>query len=226
MTTKLEKLMQQLEYKFDDITLLETALSHKSLGKINNERLEFLGDSLVNFVAAHELFKTFPTAQEGQLSRLRAYLVKGDTLAEIAQEFNLSKYIRLGVGELKSGGAQRVSILADAVEAIIGAIFLDSAMDICYEVVAKWYRDRVNNLSLQEVYKDPKSLLQELVQAKQLPLPEYELISTFGKEHEQLFLVECRVRLLNHPVQGKGTSRRRAEQAAASAVLEELRNAD
>ncbi|MGD9108044.1 MAG: ribonuclease III [Gammaproteobacteria bacterium] len=226
MEQDLSELMHKIDYKFKDIALLKTALSHRSCGKVNNERLEFLGDSLVNFVVANELFKLFPEAQEGQLSRLRAYLVRGETLAEIAKEFDLSRYIKLGVGEFKSGGAYRVSILSDAVEAIIGAMFLDSDLETCYAKVTNWYQQRLGELSLEEVYKDPKSLLQELVQAKQLPLPEYDLVKITGKEHKQKFIVECKIALLNKPVQGEGTSRRKAEQAAASAALEELKDAE
>lgn len=226
MENKFAQLMDKIKYDFTDVSLLSTALSHRSCGKTNNERLEFLGDSLVNFIAAHELFKRFPSAQEGELSRLRAFLVRGETLAAIAKEFNLSQYIRLGSGELKSGGAYRVSILADAVEAIIGAMFLDSDLETCYAKVAEWYQERIDGLSLEEVYKDPKSLLQELVQAKQLPLPEYHLVKIVGKEHQQKFIIECFVKLLDKPCKGEGTSRRRAEQAAANAVLEELRHVD
>lgn len=226
MKNSFTNLMDKIGYTFKDICLLETALSHRSFGDANNERLEFLGDSLVNFIIANELFERFPKAQEGQLSRLRAYLVRGETLAEIAYEFDLSKYLRLGTGESKSGGAYRVSILADAVEAIIGAIFLDSGMVACYDIVAEWYKKRIDDLSLDNIHKDPKSLLQELVQSKQLPLPVYKLISVVGKEHEQRFLVECDVKLLDHSVKGEGTSRRRAEQVAANAVLEELKNAE
>lgn len=226
MGKKFAQLMHKINYEFKDVSLLNTALSHRSCGKTNNERLEFLGDSLVNFITAHELFKHFPSAQEGELSRLRAFLVRGETLALIAKEFDLSKYICLGSGELKSGGAYRVSILADAVEAIIGAIFLDSDLEVCYAKVAEWYQNRIDGLSLEEVYKDPKSLLQELVQAKQLPLPEYNLVKIVGKEHQQKFIVECKINLLDKPCFGEGTSRRRAEQAAASAVLEELRHVD
>jgi len=226
MKSDVARLLKKIAYDFKKNSLLETALSHRSCGKINNERLEFLGDSLLNFIIAHELFKQFPSAQEGQLSRLRACLVREDTLAEVAKQFDLSKYIRLGAGESKSGGAQRISILADAVEAIIGAIYLDSNLETCYAKVADWYKKRINQLSLEEVYKDPKSLLQELVQSKQLPLPEYNLVDVVGKEHQQTFVIECKIALLDKPVKGEGTSRRRAEQAAASATLEELRHAD
>lgn len=223
MQTKLKILMETIGYQFHDLALLETALSHRSYGKANNERLEFLGDAVVNFIIASELFKYFPTAQEGQLSRLRAYLVRGETHAEIAKEFNLSEYMRLGIGESKSGGAYRVSILADAIEALIGAIFLDSNMEVCYAKVVDWYRPRIQKLTLKEIYKDPKSLLQEIVQAQQLPLPKYILAKVSGKEHAQKFYIECRVALLDSVVLGEGSSRRRAEQEAASNVLAKLR---
>jgi ribonuclease III len=224
MDEKLQKFMDKIKYQFKDIQLLKTALSHRSHGKINNERLEFLGDSIVNFVAASELFNRFAEAKEGQLSRLRSYLVKGDTLAEIAKEFEFGDALRLGIGESKSGGALRISILADTVEAVIGAIYLDSNMEVCYERVADWYSERINDLSLEDVHKDPKSLLQEFLQAKQLPLPEYKLASMSGEEHSQVFLIECHTVLLDHPVKGEGTSRRRAEQEAADNALKELEN--
>jgi len=203
---------------------LERALSHRSYGKDNNERLEFLGDSIVNFIIANELYHRFHNAQEGQLSRLRANMVKGDTLAELAQEFDLSEYLLMGFGELRSGGAANVSILADAVEAIIGAIYLDSSMDVCYQAVRAWYDKRLNDLSLDAVYKDPKSLLQELVQSKQKSLPEYRLVAVTGQEHQQHFTVECSVALLDNPIAGEGSSRRRAEQEAAQNVLEAMRH--
>lgn len=212
-------LMQNLGYTFQDIRLLEQALSHRSSGKTNNERLEFLGDSLLNFVIAAELFKKFQDADEGQLSRLRAFMVREETLAEIANELQLRKYIRLGAGEMRSGGAERPSILSDTVEAIIGAIYLDSDTAVCYDVVKTWFLDRLDNMSLEQQFKDPKSWLQEIVQAKQLPLPEYNLVETIGKEHEQTFRVECKIGLLPQPTIGEGTSRRRAEQEAAKIAL-------
>ncbi len=224
MNEKLHSLMQNIDYEFKDEALLQLSLSHRSFGKNNNERLEFLGDSLLNFVVASELFNLFPTAKEGQLSRLRANMVREDTLAEIGIEFQLSEYIQLGVGEMKSGGAFRPSIVADAVEAVIGAIYLDSGLDVCYQCVKNWYEERINALSLSDVIKDPKSRLQELLQAQQLPLPEYNIIETKGQEHEQLFVVECKTALLDHVVHAEGVSRRKAEQEAAERVLEELKN--
>ncbi len=224
MSEKLNSLMKKIDYKFNDEALLSLALSHRSFGKNNNERLEFLGDSLLNFVVASELFTQFPTAKEGQLSRLRANMVREDTLAEIGMSFSLSNYIMLGVGEVKSGGAFRASIVADAVEAIIGAIYLDSSLDACYKCVKAWYEDRISVLSLSDVIKDPKSRLQELLQAHQMPLPEYNIVETKGQEHEQIFVVECKTALLDHAVHAEGASRRKAEQEAAEKMLEELKN--
>lgn len=215
-------LMQKLSYQFHDIELLEKALSHRSSGKINNERMEFLGDSLLNFTIASELFKKFQAAHEGQLSRLRAFLVREETLAQLAQEMGLNEYIRLGIGEIRSGGADRPSILSDTVEAIIGAIYLDSDITTGYETIKTWFHDRLEGVSLEAQFKDPKSWLQEIVQSKQLPLPEYILIETIGKEHQQIFRVECKIGLLSRPTIGEGTSRRRAEQQAAEMALKAI----
>src|SRR3989338_1345731 len=222
---KLQTLMKAINYQFKNKSLLEESLRHRSAGKPHNERLEFLGDSILNFIIASELFKRLPAATEGELSRLRANLVNSDCLTDIAQAFNLSAIISLGDGERRSGGAMRSSILADTVEAIIGAIYLDSGMDVSYQTVVAWYQDRLESVSLEDVHKDPKSQLQELAQAQQFPLPEYELVSVTGVEHAQTFVVQCCVKLLDHSVIGEGTSRRRAEQDAAQHVLEELNNA-
>lgn len=223
MTDKnISGLMEKWGYHFRDPDLLKTALSHRSFGKENNERLEFLGDSFLNFVIASELFKKFQTAQEGPLSRLRAFLVREETLAEIAREMGLKNHIRLGIGEIRSGGAERSSILSDTLEAIIGAIYLDSDITTAYHIVKTLFHDRLENVSLEKQFKDPKSWLQEVVQSKQLPLPEYALVETVGKEHEQIFRVECRIGLLTHPSIGEGTSRRRAEQQAAELALKAI----
>jgi len=224
MTEKLNTLMQALGYEFKDISLLEKALQHRSFSKVNNERLEFLGDSIVNFIVASELFYRFPHAREGQLSRLRSNLVKTEPLANLARQFYVNKFLSLGKGEKKTGGALRASILEDAMEAIIGAIYLDSDMDTCYEKVAHWYQQMINKLSLDTIYKDPKSLLQEYLQARQLPLPQYYLVKTKGQEHNQIFIVECIVSLLKDPVRGEGSSIRRAEQQAAEFVLVKVSN--
>ncbi|MBN1684150.1 MAG: ribonuclease III [Gammaproteobacteria bacterium] len=222
MTKNLDDLMSALGYQFKNTELLEQALKHRSYSKNNNERLEFLGDSVVNFIVASELFHHFPKAKEGQLSRLRSNLVKTEPLANLAKTFNVNEFLRLGKGEEKSGGAERSSILEDAMEAIIGAIYLDSNMKTCYSHVARWYRAIIDQLSLEEVYKDPKSLLQEYLQSKQMPLPEYRLSETRGQEHNQIFVIECRVLPLKQGMTGEGTSRRRAEQKAAEKVLKAL----
>lgn len=221
-TNNLKQLMNKIHYNFRNLSLLELALCHRSFGKQNNERLEFLGDSLLNFVIASELYNRFPEAQEGELSRLRSYLVREETLAILAQEFGIGGVLHLGVGEIKSGGASRASILADAVEALIGAIYLDSGLKECYGRIVVWYKDQLDSLSLSDIYKDSKSKLQELLQSQQYPLPNYRLVKIKGEEHRQIFVIECKIALLNHPVVAEGTSRRKAEQKVAELVLEEL----
>ncbi|MBU0455865.1 MAG: ribonuclease III [Pseudomonadota bacterium] len=222
MQPEIEDLMQHIGYQFHEIETLENALTHRSHSKMNNERLEFLGDSLVNFIVASELFERFPKAQEGHLSQLRANLVNEETLSEMAKEFHLGPALKLGFGEIKAKGAERPSILSDAMEAIVAAIYLDSGMEECYKKVSKWYQERFDHLSLDDIQKDPKSILQEYMQARQLPLPHYDLVSTMGEEHAQQFVVSCKIVTLDQPVTGEGTSRRRAEQDAAKHVLEAL----
>ena len=222
MSSLYQKLCRRLGYFFADLGLLELALTHRSFGGKNNERLEFLGDSILNYVIAEDLFHRFPKAKEGELSRLRASLVKGDTLAELAREFGLGDYLKLGAGELKSGGFRRDSILADAVEGIIGAIYLDAGMDICREHILAWYRERLNATSLKVVTKDAKTRLQEFLQARRHPLPQYDVVDIVGDPHDQTFFVHCQIELLPEPVKGKGNSRRIAEQNAASKALKLL----
>ena len=225
MTETLEIFIKKIGYQFKNDPLLEKALRHRSCGKDNNERLEFLGDSILNFIIANELFNRFPKAQEGELSRLRSNLVNEEILAILARTFELSSVIHVGRGELKTGGKERASILADCVEAIIGAIYLDSDdMNICYPIVANWYKQHMEELSLFTIRKDPKSLLQELLQSEQLPIPKYRLVKTIGPEHDQIFVVESKIPLLDHPVEAEGQSRRRAEQAVAKRILEELQH--
>jgi len=213
------KLSQRLGYTFNDEALINLALTHRSLSGTNNERLEFLGDSILNFVIAEALFLKFPHAKEGKLSRLRARLVKGDTLAEIAKEFDLGDFLLLGSGEMKSGGFRRESILADTVEALIGAIYLDSDMATVKACILAWYQERLANLTLDDPMKDPKTRLQEYLQGNKQPLPKYEVTSIDGDAHEQVFNVLCRVKSLDKPVEGSGSSRRIAEQQAAQQVL-------
>lgn len=226
MTIKLEKLTQKLGYTFKDQSLLEAALSHRSIGNQNYERLEFLGDAILNFVIAAELFGRYPKAREGELSRLRANLVNGETLAILAKEFKVGECLRLGVGELKSGGFQRQSILADAMEAIIGAIYLDADLKTCQQQIKNWFTSRLDNITNFSVLKDSKTQLQEYLQAQKLPLPEYKILTIEGEAHAQTFNIECRVSGLSHVTAGTGSSRRKAEQQAAQKLLEYLTKKD
>lgn len=222
MIKPVSELARRLGHEFADPALFELALTHRSCGKRNNERLEFLGDSILNFVIADALYQRFPQAREGQMSRLRARLVKGETLSEIARELGLGDYLRLGTGELKSGGFRRDSILADAVEAIIGAIYLDTDLDVARSFVLRWYAERLQALDLNETLKDAKTRLQEFLQSRRAPLPNYELLSVEGEAHAQTFHIRCEVELLSVPTEGVGSSRRQAEQEAARAALEGL----
>ncbi len=222
MNNPLQKLSQKIGYTFQDESLIELALTHRSKGGKNNERLEFLGDSIVNFVVAEALFEKFPQAKEGKLSRLRAGLVRGTTLAELGRDFDLGDFLVLGSGELKSGGFNRESILADAVEAIIGAIYLDRGMEATKERILAWYGDRLHELDLDAVIKDPKTRLQEYLQKHQGRLPKYEVQEIFGQAHDQKFKVSCWVEELPEVTVGVGTSRRHAEQSAAKKALKAL----
>jgi len=213
------ELSRRIGHSFTDEALFELALTHRSCGKKNNERLEFLGDSILNFVIADDLFERFPKAKEGELSRLRARMVKGVTLSEVARELGLGDYLRLGSGELKSGGYRRDSILADAVEAIIGAIYLDSDMDTARGFILSWFKERLEKLDLNESMKDSKTRLQEFLQSRRLALPEYELMNVEGEAHAQTFYIDCRVDGLKKVAKGIGNSRRQAEQEAAKNAL-------
>jgi ribonuclease-3 len=219
---KIDALCTAIGYSFMDIALLDLALTHRSCGHYNNERLEYLGDSIVNFVIANALFDKFPKAREGQLSRLRAGLVKGVTLAQVAKEMHIGSCLKLGVGELKSGGQRRESILADATEAIIGAIYKDAGMAACEERILDWFASRIDNLSLSDTQKDPKTRLQEYLQAKKSDLPVYHLIDVKGQDHEQIFIIECHSSLLDKPTKAEASSRRIAEQKSATLALQQL----
>ena len=219
---KTESLERLLGYQFKDCSQLVLALTHRSSGKNNNERLEFLGDSLLNFIIGEKLCVEFPEAREGDLTRVRSSLVKGDTLAEIAIEFSLGDYLVLGDGERKSGGFRRVSILGDAVEAIIGAIYLEAGMDICRDCVLRWFSTRLAGVAMAETGKDPKTRLQEFMQLKKKSLPTYQVIDTGGTSHSTEFTVECRVALSKPPTIGQGSSKRVAEKQAAEKMLKAL----
>lgn len=218
MNPPLAALGRVLDYQFRDSALLKTALTHRSAAASNNERLEFLGDSILNFVIAEALFERYPKAREGDLSRLRASLVKGDTLAEIARLLHLGDYLHLGGGELKSGGFRRPSILADALEAIFGAVYLDSDFATCRALILHVYQDRLADLPPAGELKDPKTRLQEILQAQGQPLPVYNVIEVSGAAHEQHFTIECTLDDERSTV-ADGSSRRQAEQAAAQKAL-------
>lgn len=218
----MDRLSRSLEYEFTDKGLLEQALTHRSVGRENNERLEFLGDSILSFVISTELYQRFEEIDEGSLSRLRASLVKGDTLAVMARELSLGDYLNLGSGELKSGGFRRASILADALEALFGAIFLDSDIETVQRVILKLFHERLARVDPAKALKDPKTRLQEYLQSRSLALPEYEVIDIQGKSHAQTFTVSCRADGLDEAVVSQGSSRRKAEQAAAQEVLNRL----
>ena len=224
MRVPLEKLCRLIEYQFKDTALLELALTHRSVSNKNNERLEFLGDAVLGAVIAELLFHRFPKASEGELTRLRASLVKGETLAEIGLELSLGDHLRLGSGELKSGGFRRASILACGVEAIIGAVSLDGGFPDARDLIKRLFKSRLENASPNVNLKDPKTRLQEYLQGRKLSLPVYELLRVEGESHEQTFYVECQVDGLKKAVPGCGSSRRKAEQAAAKLAFETLSN--
>ncbi len=217
-----DKLTRDLQYQFNDQGLLTLALKHRSVGGESNERLEFLGDSILNFVIAEQLFLKFPRESEGVLSRLRASLVKGETLAELARDLNLGDCLSLGQGEMKSGGFRRASILADGFEAIIGAVYLDSNFERVKKLLLHLFTERLKIISPNVTIKDPKTRLQEFLQSRKKPLPVYELVSLVGEEHEQQFVVSCQIDYEDELMTGQGSSRRKAEQEAAQKMLGKL----
>jgi ribonuclease-3 len=215
-------LRDALGYECRDPALLEAALTHRSAGGAHNERLEFLGDAVLNCVVARLVFREFASANEGDLSRFRASLVSGEALAVVAAEIDLGHHVRLGSGELKSGGFRRKSILADALEALFGAIYLDGGFEAAATVIERLFIARLDRLPSAAELKDPKTRLQELVQAQALPLPVYVVESVSGEAHSQTFQVVCSVDSLGLKATGIGPSRRRAEQAAANEILMRL----
>lgn len=222
MKISLRRFINRLGYRFSDLSLLEQALTHRSFGSLNNERLEFLGDAVLDMVVSEMLYCQFPTASEGDLSRLRAVLVKGEALAKMARAIDLGDQLRLGSGELKSGGFRRDSILAGAYEAVIGAILLDAGFDVCRGRVVSWFEPLLSNLSLGDEHKDPKSRLQEYLQGKGEILPVYKLLTVSGEGHAQHFDVQCCLDGDSNDYRGAASSRRKAEQAAATAALNDL----
>jgi ribonuclease-3 len=218
----MEKLQKNIDYHFSDAALLKQALTHRSVNNNNNERLEFLGDSILGCVISHELYLRFPLVDEGQLSRLRSSLVRGQTLAKLAKTLNLSENLVLGQGELKSGGFRRESIQGDAFEAILGAIFLDSDYLTVSAVILKLYDELLNEASPDDSLKDFKTQLQELLQKKGHSLPMYELIKTKGQDHNAVFYVSCHIKEFNLTAEENAKSIKRAEQACAESILGSL----
>lgn len=222
MNDKLPRLEQKLGYKFQNKDLLIRAITHRSAGSRHNERLEFLGDSILSLVIAEVLYHRFPNVSEGDMSRMRATLVREKTLAELAREFVLGDYLILGPGELKSGGYRRESILADTVEALIGAIYLDSNLEAIRGLLLNWYNERLDSIRPGVEQKDPKTRLQEFLQGRRRPLPTYAVTDDKGEAHNQQFTVECVIDDIESAFVGIGSSRRKAEQAAAEKALEQL----
>lgn len=214
-----EILAKKLGFSFNQPQLFKTALTHRSVGATNNERLEYLGDSVLGFVIAQKLYEQFPGAGEGALSRLRASLVNQTSLAELARQYHIGDYLILGPGELKSGGYRRDSILSDALEAIMGALLLDQGIDVCRTWILQIFADKLATLQGDSWNKDPKTRLQELMQARRKELPIYELIGMSGADHAQSFEVSCRVEITPQATTGSGISRKKAEQAAAENML-------
>ncbi|AEH39753.1 ribonuclease III [Buchnera aphidicola (Cinara tujafilina)] len=215
----MDKLQKFMGYTFTNISLLHHALTHRSASIKHNERLEFLGDSILNFIIAKKLYHYFPEVNEGGMSRMRATLVRGNTLAEIACEFSLGNYLQLGQGEQKSGGFKRESILANTIEAIIAGIFLDSNIYTVEKIVLKWYQYRFKKISPFNIQKDPKTRLQEYLQAKHFPLPLYNIGKIYGEAHKQIFKINCKINGIHDILIGIGSSRRKAEQNAAQNAL-------
>ena len=220
----LDPLSRRLGHGFATPSLLQQALTHRSHGQPNNERLEFLGDSVLNCIVAKQLYQHFPALPEGDLSRLRAHLVKEPTLCQIALALALGEQLRLGEGELKSAGWRRPSLLADALEAIIGAVFLDAGFAAAEALVGRLYAPLMQDLDPKAIGKDPKTLLQEYLQGRKLALPEYVLLATEGEAHCQTFRIECRLVALDIRAEGEGSSRRAAEQQAAELAYRQVKH--
>ncbi len=216
------QLEKAFSYSFADQSLARLALTHSSADASSNERLEFLGDAILGFVIAAELFERHPDATEGELSRLRASLVNQQSLADIANALHLGELLILGPGELKSGGRTRASILSDAVEAVLGAIYLDGGLDSVRQAILKIYGNLISNIGREERRKDAKTRLQEFLQSKSMALPVYEVLSISGEDHQQTFVVSCQITLLHEPTSGCGRNRKLAEQQAAEKALSAL----
>ncbi len=219
---KLVALQKQINYSFKNIDLLIHALTHRSANKIHNERLEYLGDSILSYVIAEALFERFPKVDEGDLSQMRSSLVCGETLAKIGQNFNIGDSMILGPGELKSGGHRRESIISDAVEAIIGAIYLDSDIQTIKQLILAWYQTRLVQIQPGIKQKDSKTRLQEYLQGQRQNRPVYLIVEVIGDDHDQEFVVQCKLENDNNQYLGRGVNRRKAEQAAAQMAIDKL----
>jgi len=219
VSSSLAALMRKIDHQFTDKDLLKLALTHRSKGAQNYERLEFLGDSILGFVVAELLYKKFPNLAEGKLSRMRSSLVRKETLADIARDIGLSEYLILGEGELKSGGFNRDSILSDTIESIIGALYLDADFATANRFIDTFFETHLDNISEVSTFKDPKSELQEAMQKRGMQLHDYTIMETHGKQHEQQFTVKCSLTDLPLSSEATANSRRSAEQKAAEQVL-------
>lgn len=218
----LNRLLKKIGYQFNSDVLIKEALTHRSASSRNNERMEFLGDSILNFVIASELFEKYPQYDEGDLSRLRASLVKKEGLAKVAHDLDLGESVILGSGELKSGGHRRNSILADTVEAIFGAVYLDGGFDASRQLILRLYHEQLSSLPDVGMLKDAKTRLQELLQGQKMVLPVYEVLGVTGKSHQQTFHVQCYVDELNITTDARASSRRKAEQLAAESAIQKI----
>lgn len=219
---KLVALQKQINYSFKNIDLLIHALTHRSANKIHNERLEYLGDSILSYVIAEALFERFPKVDEGDLSQMRSSLVCGETLAKMGQNFNIGDSMILGPGELKSGGHRRESIISDAVEAIIGAIYLDSDIQTIKQLILAWYQTRLGQIQPGIKQKDSKTRLQEYLQGQRQNRPVYLIVEVIGDDHDQEFVVQCKLENDDNQYLGRGVNRRKAEQAAAQMAIDKL----
>ena len=222
MANNIGQLQKRLGYQFIDPDLLILALSHRSVAAENNERLEFLGDSILGLVVTDFLYREFPQAREGDLSRMRSHIVRGESLAEVAKQLALGPDLLLGSGEMKSGGHRRDSILGDTVEALIGAVYLDRGIEAAREIVTAWFKSFFDSALQAQPVKDAKTALQEWLQHRNKPLPDYQLVSTGGEAHSRLFTVSCKIAAVDTAMTATASSRRRAEQMVAEQLLEEV----
>ncbi|MBC8380955.1 MAG: ribonuclease III [SAR92 clade bacterium] len=222
MANNIGQLQKRLGYQFIDPDLLILALSHRSVAAENNERLEFLGDSILGLVVTDFLYREFPQAREGDLSRMRSHIVRGESLAEVAKQLALGPDLLLGSGEMKSGGHRRDSILGDTVEALIGAVYLDRGIEAAREIVTAWFKSFFDSALQAQPVKDAKTALQEWLQHGNKPLPDYQLVSTGGEAHSRLFTVSCKIAAVDTAMTATASSRRRAEQMVAEQLLEEV----